>query len=429
MKISSTALSASCLVVTLVGTTPALAAPVVPAAAAVSPDAAPSASHGGHDQGNHGPGHSGARLRVATYNASLNRGTQGQLLKDLSTRDNQQARNIAEVIQTNAPDVVLVNEFDYVPGGGAARAFRDNYLGLSQRGEAAQKYPYYYTAPVNTGVPSGLDLDQNGTVGGAGDAWGFGQFPGQYGMVIFSKYPIAQDQVRTFQNFRWQDMPGNQMPTSFYTPEQQRKLRLSSKSHWDVPVRVGKQTVHVLAAHPTPPSFDGPEDRNGRRNHDEIRFWADYVSSPPRARYIYDDAGSRGGLTPGERFVILGDYNSDPHDGDSFQEGINQLLDSPRVRDPRPASTGAVEAAALQGGANRTHRSDPKYDTGDFSDNPAPGNLRTDYVLPSKNLQACRSAVHWPRLGEPGSELTGTDPFPTSDHRLVWLDVRVPGGQ
>ena len=50
--------------------------------------------------------------RQATYNASLNRGAEGQLLRDLSTPDNEQAQKIAEVIQINAPEVVLVNEFD-----------------------------------------------------------------------------------------------------------------------------------------------------------------------------------------------------------------------------------------------------------------------------------------------------------------------------
>ena len=83
--------------------------------------------------------------------------------------------------------------------------------------------------------------------------------------------------------FRWADMPGNLIPTDFYSPEEQAALRLSSKSHWDVPVRIGRRTVHFLVSHPTPPTFDGPEDRNGRRNHDEIRFWADYVAGGRRA--------------------------------------------------------------------------------------------------------------------------------------------------
>lgn len=71
---------------------------------------------------------------MATCNASLNRGAEGQLLRDLSTPGNEQAQNIAEVIQINAPDVVLVHEFDHVPGGRAAEAFRDHHLSVSRNG-------------------------------------------------------------------------------------------------------------------------------------------------------------------------------------------------------------------------------------------------------------------------------------------------------
>ena len=69
----------------------------------------------------------------------------------------------------------------------------------------------------------------------------------------------------------------------------------------------------------------------------------------------------------------------------------------------------------------------PALDTADFSDDPAPGNLRVDYALPSKNLPLLDAGVFWPAPGRPGSELTGEYPFPTSDHRLVWVDVKVPG--
>ena len=63
---------------------------------------------------------------------------------------------------------------------------------------------------------------------------------------------------------------------------------------------VGGKVIHTLVSHPTPPVFDGPEDRNGTRNHDEIRLWSDYVL-PSRSGYIYDDEGERGGLKPGAR--------------------------------------------------------------------------------------------------------------------------------
>ncbi|MCT1430842.1 endonuclease/exonuclease/phosphatase family protein [Brachybacterium muris] len=366
-------------------------------------------------------------VRFATFNASLNRAVEGGLLADLETGQDPQIRAVAEVIQINNPDVLLINEFDYDAEHRAIDLFRRNYLEVGQNGRTPVHYHYVHTAPVNTGVPSGLDLNRDGTVGGPDDAWGFGLFPGQYGMVVLSRYPILTREVRTFQHLLWSSMPGNLIPESYYGTEIAAQLRLSSKSHWDVPIQIGSKKVHLLAAHPTPPSFDGPEDRNGRRNHDEIRLWADYLRPGKASRWIVDDSGTTGGLQPSESFVIAGDYNSDPTDGDSWPGAIDQLLKHPRVRDTKPASAGAVEAAQAQGGANSDHKGDPRYDTADFSDVPGPGNIRVDYVLPSKDLQAVASAVYWPKAGEAGSELTGTYPFPTSDHRLVRVDLQIRG--
>ena len=186
------------------------------------------------------------------------------------------------------------------------------------------------------------------------------------------------------------------------------------------------RTVHFLVSHPTPPVFDGPEDRNGTRNYDEIRFWADYIL-PARSAYIYDDNGVYGGLTPGEPFVIAGDQNSDPFDGDSIPGAAQQLLDHPQVNSKMtPTSLGAVEQSALQGGANLTHVGDPAYDTADFADS-TPGNLRADYVLPQKRMRIAGSGVFWPLSSDPLFALVGLFPFPSSDHRLVWVDAYVPG--
>jgi hypothetical protein len=386
-------------------------------------------------------------VRFATFNASLNRNAAGQLTADLSAPGNAQAAAVAEIVQRTRPEVLLVNEFDYVAPTDPSdpltsppvAGLLENYLGVSQGGADPIDYPYAYIAPSNTGVPSGLDLNQDGVVGGPDDAWGFGFFPGQFGMLVLSQHPIDVDGVRTFQNFRWVDMPGALLPGAllpddpttaepgdFWPEEIRSQVRLSSKSHWDVPVLVGGRPVHLLASHPTPPVFDGPEDRNGRRNHDEIRFWADYVN-PATSRYVYDDDGVRGGLQPGSRFVVAGDLNADPLDGDSIPGAAQQLLDHPRVDSSVvPTSAGAVEASLLQGGANLTHRSDPAADTADFADG-APGNLRVDYVLPSRGLRVTGSGVFWPTTDDPLSRLTGTFPFPSSDHRLVWVDLVVPG--
>ncbi len=388
------------------------------------------------------PGAVDKDVRFATFNASLNRGAEGDLVRDLSTGDNAQAAAVAEIIQRSNPDVLLVNEFDYVEGGKAARLFHDNYLAVPHNGSTPVDYPYFYVAPVNTGVPSGHDLDNNGAVGGPGDAYGFGVFPGQYGMVVYSKYPIATGEVRTFQNFLWKDMPGALLPddpatpepADFYSSEELDAFRLSSKSHWDVPITIGTgnsaKTVHVLVSHPTPPVFDGPEKRNATRNHDEIRLWADYVTGGRTASYLYDVNGVSGGLAPGERFVIAGDQNADPYDGDSWAQAIDQLLDHPRVNTTvTPASEGGV-VAAEQGGANTSHVGPHAEDTADFNDAPGTsGNLRADYVLPSRQLPIRDAGIFWPTPDEKYAYLTDTTgagwPAISSDHRLVWVDVHL----
>ncbi|MEX1169259.1 MAG: endonuclease/exonuclease/phosphatase family protein [Chloroflexota bacterium] len=380
-------------------------------------------------------------VRFATFNASLNRGSDGQALIDLSTSDNVQASNVAEIIQRVRPDVLLINEFDYYaptaehPEGPLVEAFRDNYLEVGHNGAAPIEYPYTFVAESNTGIPSGFDLNNNGVIGGADDAFGFGFFPGQFGMAVFSRFPIQADAIRTFQHFLWKDMPGAMLPddpntaapADWYSPAELDVFRLSSKSHWDVPITIGRKSVHFLVSHPTPPVFDGPEDRNGTRNFDEIRFWADYITTGETSSYIYDDNGLHGGLKGGRLFVIAGDQNSDPLDGDSIPGSIQQLLEHDLVNTSlTPSSAGAVEAAALQEGANLTHLSDPAFDTADFSDT-APGNLRADYVLPRVNLGIVGSGVFWPLQADPLFRLTGVFPFPSSDHRAVWIDVRVPG--
>jgi hypothetical protein len=377
----------------------------------------------------------GRRARFATFNASLNRTVEGELVMDLSTPDDPQAQAVAEIVQRVRPDVLLVNEFDFDAAGLAARLFQRNYLSVGHNGAAPIHYPFRFVAPSNTGVPSGFDLDNNGLVGGPNDAFGFGAFPGQFGMAVFSRFPILQRRVRTFQRFLWKDMPGALLPddpatpapADWYSPEELAVFRLSSKSHWDVPVLIGGKVVHTLVSHPTPPVFDGPEDRNGTRNFDEIRLWADFVV-PQHGRYLYDDQGRRGGLAPGARFVIMGDQNSDPFDGDSVPGAAQQLLENPRVNTSlTPGSPGGPEQAALQGGANLTHRGDPAFDTADFADMPGPGNLRADYVLPSRNLRMLAAGVFWPLSTDPLFRLVGVFPFPSSDHRLVWADVRVGG--
>ncbi len=366
-------------------------------------------------------------LRIATYNASLYSDRTGGLIERLQA-DDPAARKIAAVLQKVRPDLLLLNEFDYDDAHRAADLFQRRYLEVAQAGGGeALRYPYRYLAPVNTGVPSGLDLDGNGKVGGAGrergnDAWGYGLHPGQYGMLVLSRYPIDAQAVRTFQMLPWSALPDAARPVDpasrghYYSDTVWKRLRLSSKSHWDVPVRTPLGVVHFLVSHPTPPVFDGPEDRNGARNADEIRLWREYVS-PGEKSWLCDDRGRCGGLPADALFAIAGDLNNDPVDGDGRHEAIVELLEHPRVlRYATPRSEGAAAVAAAYAATGVHHRGSPAHATGDFG--PKAGTLRLDYVLPSVGFALQDSGVFWPAEGDADTAIADG-----SDHHLVWVDV------
>ncbi|UNK50482.1 endonuclease/exonuclease/phosphatase family protein [Lysobacter sp. S4-A87] len=366
-------------------------------------------------------------LRVATYNTSLYDDQDGGLVRRLQAND-PGARKIAAVLQRVRPDLVLLNEFDYDAQGAAADLFQRDYLEVAQPGGGEPlKYPYRYLAPVNTGVPSGLDLDGNGEAGGSGrnrgnDAWGYGLHPGQYGMLVLSRHPIDADQVRTFQLLKWSAMPAASQPRDpgngkpWYPASIWSQLRLSSKSHWDVPVRTPAGVLHFLVSHPTPPVFDGPEDRNGVRNADEIRLWREYLSSPTAA-WLCDDQGRCGGLPADARFVIAGDLNNDPADGDGHHDAIVELLEHPRVaRYATPRSEGAIEVGQRYAKTGIARRGSPAHATGDFG--PKAGTMRLDYVLPSVGFSIEGSGVFWPAATQPEAAIADG-----SDHHLVWVDM------
>lgn len=362
-------------------------------------------------------------IRVATFNVSLHRTRSGALATELAAGSSADARRIAEIIQRVRPDILLLNEFDYDAGQRAIDAFHDKYVTVSQNGQRPIHYPYRFSDEVNTGVDSGSDLNGDGRRGGPNDAFGYGLFPGQYGMAVFSRFPLLGQRARSFRKFPWHAMPGAKIPRDpsggkpFYPPEIWKQLRLSSKSHWDLPFAIGGRQLHLLAAHPTPPVFDGAEDRNGCRNHDEIRIWADYVE-PQRSGYLVDDRGTAGGLAPDALFVIAGDLNADPVDGESVTGAIAQLLNHPRINGRvEPRSAGGAEAGK-RGAANLRQQGAAALDTADFG---RAGNLRVDYVLPARSLNVVASGVYWPPKDSPESHLADV-----SDHHLVWIDLRLP---
>jgi endonuclease/exonuclease/phosphatase family metal-dependent hydrolase len=339
-------------------------------------------------------------LRVATYNVELSRRGPGILLRDISRGGDPKIAAVIEVIATVQPDVLALQGIDWDLDGLALAALQQ---ALTRAGAV---YPHTFSALPNTGLPSGHDMDGDGRLDEPEDMQGYGEFTGADGMAILSRLPIDRERTRDFSAVLWRDLPGAQLPThpygsAFPTAEAQAAQRLSSVAHWAVPVRLPSgQTLTVLTFHATPPVFDGPEDRNGRRNADEILFWRAYLDGafgPP----------------PDGRFIIAGDANLDPHDSDGRREAITTLLNDPRLTDARPASPGA-ETAPTQG-----HTGPDALDTVDWD---GIGRLRVDYVLPSADLRVTGAGVYWPAPDQPGHDAATT----ASRHRLVWVDIDAP---
>ncbi len=362
-------------------------------------------------------------LRIAAFNAELTRRNPGLLVRDLMKGKDPQVEQVVEIIQTIRPDVLLVSGVDYDIQELAIGLLREA-LAVGLHAAAGIEFPYWYVAPVNTGVPSGLDLNGDGRPAAADDAWGFGYFPGQEGMVVLSRFPIDRLATRTFQTFRWQDLPDADLPvwydgTPWPSAAVQMSMRLSSASHWDVVVSAPGGDIHLLAAHPTPPVFDGLEDANGKRNHDEIAFWTQYLNGAE----FKDDQGRAAAMASGS-FVVMGDFNADPLDGDGMHDGIGALLGSDRLRDPEAKSAGGSLAAAAQLGANVGQIGDPAMDTADWPDESGkPGNMRVDLVLPSIDFAVEGAGVFWPTPDDPLSRLIAPVNERGARHRLVWVDV------
>ncbi|KGJ02590.1 Endonuclease/Exonuclease/phosphatase family protein [Paracoccus halophilus] len=336
-----------------------------------------------------GAGAGAGPLRIATYSPDLSRDGPGLLLRDLTRTGKQADRQIAAAVQVIAetrPDILLLTDLDWDYDGRALEAL------VARLAEAGLDYPHRFAARPNSGMASGLDLNGDGRLNTADDAQGFGEFPGQGGIAILSRHPIGP--VTDYSAYLWRDLPGNLMPD---LPEDVAAIRrLSSAAHWDATVTVAGRPLHLLAMAATPPVFDGPEDLNGRRNHDELAFWLDRLPDAP--------------------FVLAGILNVDPADGDGRPQALARIMD--HVTDPLPRSAGG---AAARGGVNASHRGDPALDTGDWSDDRPPGNLRADYVLPRKGLKILGSGVFWPAEG-PLAEAALT----ASAHRLVWVDLDWP---
>lgn len=297
-----------------------------------------------------------------------------------------------EIMATASPDIVLLADLDHDAAELTLTALRTALV------RAGLDYPHAYAPRQNAGLDSGADLDGDGRTGEAEDAQGFGRFTGDGAMALLSRYPLNGDAAQDFSSFLWANLPHAAITEAALPPQMRGVQRLSSTAHWVVPVETPGGPLTILAFHATPPVFDGPEDRNGRRNHDEIRFWQHYLD------------GAIAPVLPGP-YALLGTANLDPVDGEGRHDAIVDLLSDPRLQDPEPRRD---QANPPQGPGQL---GDPAFDTANWDD-PTPGDLRVDYVLPSAELTVRDSGVIWP---EPESVAARA-----SRHGLVWVDLDWP---
>ena len=324
-------------------------------------------------------------LRVATFNTELQRKGPGLLLRDIGRGDDPQLAAVLRIIEAADADVLTLQGIDYDLTQEA----------LARLAEAAG-YPEHFSLRPNTGLPTGLDMDGDGRLGGPRDAQGYGRFSGQGGMAILSRWPIDRERVQDLSAILWRDIPDATLPevngAPFPSDAALAAQRLSTTGHWIVPIDAPGGRFDLMTFHASPPVFDGPEDRNGKRNHDEIRLWV---------------LEGQVGVAPTGPFVIAGDANLDPVDGAGRKSAIRDLLALDTVWDVSP----------------RGHEG---TDTVDWDD-PVPGNLRVDYVLPSRHWTVAGSGVLWPAPDDPLADAAAT----ASRHKLVWVDLTLdqsPGG-
>ncbi|MFC1507949.1 endonuclease/exonuclease/phosphatase family protein, partial [Pseudomonadota bacterium] len=366
-----------------------------------------------------------------------------------------QIRNVAAIIQKNRPNVLMMAEYNN-DGTGEDKAaligFQTNYLSVAQSidgagGEANLepiKFPHFESYSTNTGLFSGLDLNNDGKIEGPGDAWGFGFYHGQYAFALMSQYEIDTENTRTFQTFKWKDLEGAIIPTiticdgsqtiptgmkcgdEWYSAEEWEEVRLSSKNHVDAPIIIptesGKEVVHLLMSHPTPPVFD--PGKNKALNAAEVEFWNQYIQGK---EFIYDDAGQNGGLADGAKFVIMGDQNLEPLAGDGESDVMKALHDNKLLNQEvmngklYPTSFGAAE-----------HAVDKSLDHPQPNRISSTFGLGVDYAMPSANMNIVDAGVYWAASYEEGRKLFndarigkyGDGKSVSSDHRMVWIKAK-----
>jgi hypothetical protein len=331
-------------------------------------------------------------LRLATYNIDFSDKGPGLVLQSLQKGGNDQQQAVVATIADLNADVLLLTGVDYDAGGQTLAAL------AGALANAGAPYPYRLPLRPNSGLATGFDLNGNGRLGEPRDAMAYGRYAGEGGMAILSRLPIETAQIRDFSAYLWADLPQSLSPDT--DPALRGVQRLSSGGHYEVPIILPSgKSLRLLAFYAGPPSFDGEDDRNGKRNHDEAAFWLELI------------AGNLPFAPPAAPFAIIGQASLDPMDGKGRAEALRTLLAHPLLRDPAPrGASGRVDVG---------QRGDAALDTALYD---GLGGLRVEYILPSRDISMQTAGVAWPPDTDPKAQVLAT----ASRHRPVWVDINLP---
>jgi hypothetical protein len=293
-------------------------------------------------------------LRIATWAGDFSRDGPGLMLQEF--RRNPEDAALSPILEAH-PDILLLTDFDYDAGAATLSAFRDL---LTARG---LDYPHLFAARPNTGMPTDRDLDGDGRLGGPRDAQGYGPFAGYGGQAMLSRYPLSL--IENHSAMLWKDTFDSRIASDDPGHTIQR---LASTAFWRVEADTPNGPLTLLTLAATPPVFDGPEDRNGRRNHDEVLFWHHRLDQMP----------------PDKPLILIGNFNLDPDRGDGLRSAVQTLLTHTRLQDPLPG-TATVDWQST-------------------------GPMRVSYVLPDAALTVTGAGTTGPH--ENGGP-----------HALVWIEI------
>ncbi|MEO0859262.1 MAG: endonuclease/exonuclease/phosphatase family protein [Pseudomonadota bacterium] len=298
------------------------------------------------------------------------------MLRDLQRGKDPQSTAVVNLLAWTEADVLVLLDIDWDLGGRGLDAL------VQRLAEAGQEYPYRVNLRPNAGRPSGHDLDSNGHLGDARDALGYGRFMGDGGLAVLSKHPVGP--AADHSGVLWRDMPDG-AARDLYPPAILDNLPVATVAQWAVPITVGNTTITLIPLAAGPPVFDGPEDRNGLRNRDELRFAARLVDDVPHP-------------------IVIGRANLDPDKGEGHPDALRALLDHGALQDTRP---------------EWQDRGQARMDTVNWQ---GPGPMRVDYLLADRGLGVRASGVLWPSADDTlfkSVEAAGPS-------RVVWADLTLP---